>query len=298
LALYDWWLALLKKIQNRVNQDQRGAIDTDNEIHPTNVRELRRIQRQREMESKELLKMSSQFSEPKTFSEFKEHPVYLLERDLKISESLNPECKRVVKLFRGEKVYLQEHKETLRTKTQWRKLLRQVRSAETAFKIIKKRKRGEQSQQGDARSSGEVFDMEIYGIWQTDALIIPCVKEGIIPVNEHGNVEVFDGCEDLVPLGARLIELRTAEKAAKAMNLPFAPALFGFERKGTVVIPKFGGIVVLDIHEEIIRDAAINIFDDQIEKFEVKKEKAILNRWERIVNLVISRQNLKEKYGF
>lgn len=54
------------------------------------------------------------------------------------------------------------------------------------------RKRGDQ----EAR-------VELYGAWQTVPYEVESVKNGIIPTNKHGNVEVWDFNENLVPKGAR-----------------------------------------------------------------------------------------------
>jgi hypothetical protein len=58
-------------------------------------------------------------------------------------------------------------------------------------------------------------------------LQVPSVVDGIIPVNSHGNVEVWDFNEALVPLGGRLVPHRAALRVAESLGLPAAPALVG-----------------------------------------------------------------------
>jgi hypothetical protein len=82
------------------------------------------------------------------------------------------------------------------------------------------------------RGDGEVR-VELYGLWQTVPYRVTPVKNGIIPVNQHGNVEVWDFNESLVPPGARLLQSRHAIKAAQSLGLPCAPAIVGFENKGS-----------------------------------------------------------------
>lgn len=69
--------------------------------------------------------LTSRHPLPGRIGDFKDHPVYFLERHLLSEQALLP-CARAVGVFRGESVYLQAHKDTLRTKLQWRRLLKQV----------------------------------------------------------------------------------------------------------------------------------------------------------------------------
>jgi hypothetical protein len=77
-------------------------------------------------------------------------------------------------------------------------------------------------------------------------------------VNQHGNVEVWDGNESLIPRGARLLKSRHGMKAA--------PAIFGFENKGAYSAPQIGGAVVLAEHYDLLYEACGNIVEDKEEK--------------------------------
>jgi hypothetical protein len=85
-------------------------------------------------------------------------------------------------------------------------------------------------------------------------------------VNQHGNVEVWDGNESLIPRGARLLKSRHGMKAAKSLGLPCAPAIFGFENKGAYTAPQIGGTVVLAEHYDLLYEACGNIVEDKEEK--------------------------------
>jgi hypothetical protein len=106
---------------------------------------------------------------PNTFQGFQNHPVYLLERFLKTTEILNPEKKKAVAIFKGETVYLQEHKEMLKSKLEWRRELRQVNNDEkplkTTIRTVQIEDEGERN--GYRREKKE---KELYAKFQTSPL--------------------------------------------------------------------------------------------------------------------------------
>lgn len=126
---------------------------------------------------------------------------------------------------------------------------------------------------------------------------VPKVKDGVIPTNEHGNIEVWGGNSMYVPEGATFIDHPLAIKAAKSLAIQYVPALVGFESKGTITIPKIGGIVVLTIYAPLLYDA---LFEMSAWKNEVeynKKEEEILGKWARLARRLLTRQRLKDEYG-
>ena len=113
-------------------------------------------------------------------------------------------------------------------------------------------------------------------------------------MNEHGNIEIWEGRQDFVPKGAAYIE---ALKSAKLLELPCVPAVIGFERKGGHNVPIIGGVVVLQQHAAILRDAAFFVEAVKEESAFVKRDKIITARWEKLTFGIVSRQKLRAKYG-
>lgn len=250
----------------------------------------------------ETMNLKSIETEPTSFSAFKDHPRYILERDLKSNEVLNPHKKKAVRIFRGEVVYNRDAVETVRSRIQWMKLLRQIRveDQETPVKISHITRRSSSSSISSSSSDVERISVKLFGSWQTEPLTVPPVVDDILPVNEHGNIEIWDGCLALVPQGAALIAEDTTAviKAAKYLDLPYAPAVFGFDRNsGNYSIPRIGGVVVLAQHEASIRSAASHIFDSLVEKAEMKRQAIIVKRWEHLTRGLITRAELRKKYG-
>ena len=124
------------------------------------------------------------------------------------------------------------------------------------------------------------------------------VLNGIIPVNQHGNVEVWDGNQAYVPAGAVFLEAPRALATAQKLGLPHAAAVTGFDRRGNgVTAPRMGGVVVLREHAELVQEGAECLEVAREEAQWKKREKALVLRWERLVFAAVSRQQLREKYG-
>lgn len=297
LSKYNIVSSTLKKLEvdgwidsviNDILISNNTALSADN-------RSILNINRRKERE--EMAQHHRNIPEPKSFVEYKDHPIYLLERYLKANEVINPLNNKPVKLFRGEAVYLQSQKEILRSKHQWTRSLRQIKLQEKD-KPVKTTTRRLLTPTDDGQDKIEV---KLYGHWQTETLIVPEVIDDILPVNEYGNIEIWDGFQGLVPKGSVLIEsedVNSLIKAGKFLDLPYAPAIFGFDKNsGGYGIPRIGGVVVLPQHEQAIRDAAENIFGDKMDKAEKKRENIIVRRWERLTRSLISRRELRSKYG-
>jgi hypothetical protein len=245
-------------------------------------------------------------ADPKSFAAYKDHPSFVLERDLRSNEALNPKKKKAMKIFRGEVVYNRDAVETIRSKNQWMKSLRQVREEEQANPVkvthITRRSNSSSSSPSSSSSSADLerIAVKLYGSWQTEPLVVPPVVDDILPVNEHGNIEIWDGCLALVPQGAALItgDASAVIKAAKYLDLPYVAAVYGFDRNsGNYSVPRIGGVVVLAQHEASIRSAASQIFENQIEKAEMKRQAIIIKRWEHLARGLITRMELRKKYG-
>lgn len=354
-------------------------------------------------EQAELQLLVQQEPIPTTAKEFKDHLIYILGKDIKSDQGVNPINKKAVAgTFKDEIVYYKRAIEDLKTRNQWRKLMRDIPYKDPTDSVnvvgpegeeevgkgggdsigldptragvgtgaragsgaganldIKsdhggKSSSGSSAQGNDGNSDGgrgsssgsnreyggdgkEEDDIEIltdlkgtggseegkgrrgdfitpfkvlvrkkgdgeirlelYGYWQTMIYEVAPVKNGVIPVNQHGNVEVWDGNEALIPKGARLLTSRHAMKAAQSLGLPCAPAIFGFENKGSYTAPQIGGAVVLSEHYELLYEAVGNIREDKEEKSATAWETKIVKRWSDLVKKVLTRQRLKKEYG-
>ncbi len=114
---------------------------------------------------------------PTTFVAFQNHPVYCLERHLKVDEALNPQSKKIVAMFKGEPVYLQEHKEQLKSKLEWRKEMRKIKDNEKPLKIVKRSVRSNNDGNGSSNDNRfEVKEKELFAKSQTEILEVSVLQ--------------------------------------------------------------------------------------------------------------------------
>lgn len=98
-----------------------------------------------DMDQQELLKYGILFSReleqplPKTVSECKGHPLYVLQRHLLKFEALYPEDVVPLGYVRGEAIYSRHCVHTLRSRETWVKSARVVRPGEKCYKVVKAR---------------------------------------------------------------------------------------------------------------------------------------------------------------
>jgi hypothetical protein len=116
---------------------------------------------------------------PTRFADFKDHPLYLLERHLLLDEALHPAARTatLVGVFRGEIVHLRKFHEKLKTRVQWRRELRSVIPGEEPIRISTRKKMtvvggdGEGTSFSNSSSSGDnTVQIRMFGSWQTQPM--------------------------------------------------------------------------------------------------------------------------------
>lgn len=121
------------------------------------------------------------------------------------------------------------------------------------------------------------------------------MRDGKIPTNEFGNIEIFH--ENLVPLECVHIRGESAKKAAQQLDIEFARACIDFEHKKGRSFPLFDGIVVEQIFEEIIKIAMQENIQEEAEAARAKKESKVLQAWKRIIIGALLYDRLKKDYA-
>jgi hypothetical protein len=168
-----------------------------------------------------------------------------------------------------------------------------------------------------------------------DVVQVPVAYEDIIPTNQYGNIEIWDGNERFVPRGCVLVrsnpnhnhlhyrsavefddgesnfeDPHLASKVASRLNMYHAPAVFGFtyNSKNKKMIPTVGGVVVLARDAALLREAITSfvvetniLADAQSAENETKerklKQERVIKRWEYLVKALFTKQRLRKLYG-
>eukprot|EP00035_Acanthoeca_spectabilis_P001006 m.76906 g.76906 ORF g.76906 m.76906 type:complete len:730 (-) comp10565_c0_seq1:226-2415(-) len=158
---------------------------------------------------------------PQTISGFKSHKLYVIERHLRGNQVLYPK-REPVAMVKNEAVYLRSDVQTLRSREGWLKLARVVAEDATAVKLSKAgRKRAAPLSVPTDDSVSGIVDAaetppdgtELFGEWQTSAYVPGEAKDGRVPRNRFGTVDLFQ--DSMLPRGCTILEDMAVEKASR-----------------------------------------------------------------------------------
>lgn len=227
------------------------------------------------------LNQTAMASMPTTLKGFKNHPLYILEKDMLQDQAINPITRgsESDKYFNSYRYHHRKDLEIVMSKDKWLKdRLKVVKDGEVPCKTVGKR--------------------ELYGKWQTIDYLPPVIEDCVIPTNSYGNLEVWRGDSRFLPIGASLIHDTRALKVARLLQFPAVPALFDFECVKGNMTPVIGGTVVLSQHYDIVASAVHALAEDKADKDRQRVEHTVVKRWEGLVKKMNNRLHLKEKYGY
>lgn len=150
-------------------------------------------EKQKKMEQKEDRDLNELIRErplPTKISEFKNHPLYALERHLLKFEAIYPPAPAILGYVHKEPIYARECVHILHSRELWVKQARVVKPGETPYKIVMARPKW------DRATNTVIKDqpLELFGKWQTKEYEPPVAENGIVPKNAYGNVELFKAC--------------------------------------------------------------------------------------------------------
>jgi hypothetical protein len=253
-----------------------------------------------QIEDNELSGFEAREPMPRNVADFKDHPIYALERHMRRHEVLAPDAPVVGKVGAGskaplEKIYRRRDVRAAKSVDKWYRLGREINPGEEPVKVLPKRKRPQRGgrraadyDQGDSSSSEDPVlgpspskGVPIFTFDQTSLYVPPPVVAGRIPKNKFGNLDLY--VPSMVPAGGAHIPHPRAGHAAHILGVDYAPALMGFDwrgRKGTAV---YKGVVIPAEAEEGVR-AVIEGFEDlEAMLEEEKRSKRALSMWKRLL---------------
>lgn len=236
-----------------------------------------------EAEISELTSKSAAEPMPRNIQDFKDHPIYALERHLRRNEVIFPKrgighvglSKTTAKSDNLEPVYRRSDVHVARSADKWYRLGRDVKVGEQPLKHVPARRdrTGFLSDEED----NEPEETALYAEFQTELYHPPPVVQGKIPKNVYGNLDVY--VPSMVPSGAVHIEHPEAARAARILGIDYADAVTGFEfkgRRGTAIIR---GIVIALEYQEAIHEVLRSIEDERWEAVLEARSAEVLRIW-------------------
>ncbi|KAI8950284.1 Rad4-domain-containing protein [Xylaria longipes] len=238
-----------------------------------------------QIEANELAAIEAREPMPRNIADFKDHPIYALERHLRRHEVLVPNAKSSGTVGAGskgplEKIYRRRDVRIARSRDKWYRLGREVGADEIPVKFITKPSKLHEDLFSDETyefGEGETNGTPIYTMDQTELYKAPPVVNGKVPKNRYGNLDLY--VPSMVPQGGVYIADDFGAQAAFILGIDYAPALTGFQfsgRKGTAVLR---GVVVAVEHEEAVKAVIDGIKDQEVEIERERRNRQVLKMW-------------------
>ncbi|KAK4032884.1 Rad4 transglutaminase-like domain-containing protein [Parachaetomium inaequale] len=239
-----------------------------------------------------------------TLQYYKQSKDFVLARHLKREEALLPTA-QPVKTFKNkgkpaeeEPVYARKDVVQVKSAETWHKQGRAPKPGEQPLKRVPYRaattNRRREIAEAEAATGAKVLQ-GLYSRDQTDWIIPPPIRDGVIPKNEYGNIDLF--AEHMCPEGAVHVPYRGAMRVAKRLGIDFAEAVVDFEFGHRMAVPVIQGVVVAEEHhdrvmEELARDEA-----EKKRKEDEKRRRAALGMWRKFVMGMRIVERIKQDYG-
>ena len=168
-----------------------------------------------------------------------------------------------------------------------------VKPLEIPVKWLPKKARGKnarfEDEEDEAMDDG-LAGVPMYTEEQTDLYEPPRVRNGRVPKNKFGNVDVY--VPSMVPLGGVHVIQEQAARAAFILGIDYAPALTGFQFKGRHGTAVLNGIVVAKENEEAVRAVIAGLSDVERELEEERRSMAVLKMWRRFLMVLRIRERI------
>ncbi|KXJ95671.1 Rad4 transglutaminase-like domain-domain-containing protein, partial [Microdochium bolleyi] len=242
-----------------------------------------------------------------TLQYYKSSKEYVLARHLKREEALLPGTVPVRK-FRNkgkggkleaeEDVFLRKDIVPVKSAETWHKQGRApMPGAEplkhAPYRVATTNRRRELAEAEAA--AGHKILQPLYGYDQTDWIIPDPIKDGVIPKNDYGNIDMF--AEHMCPEGAVHIPYRGVVRVCKRMGIDFAEAVVGFEFGNRMAVPVIQGVVVAEEHHDTVIEELEKDEAERARKEDEKKRKLVLTTWRKLLLGLRVADRIREDYA-
>ncbi|CAK7245458.1 MAG: hypothetical protein STHCBS139747_007040 [Sporothrix thermara] len=198
----------------------------------------------------------------------------------------------------GENVYLRKDVVHVKSAETWHKQGRAPIAGELPLKRVPYRaattNRRREIAEAEA-ATGEKVLQGLYSYEQTDWIIPPPIKDGIIPKNAYGNIDLF--AEHMCPQGAVHVPYRGAMRVCKKMQIDFAEAVVDFEFGHRMAVPVIQGVVIAEEHHDAVMEALAKDEAERSLKADEKRRNAAMGMWRKMLMGLRIVERIKQDYG-
>jgi xeroderma pigmentosum group C-complementing protein len=224
---------------------------------------------------------------PKNVQDFKDHPVYVLERHLKHNEVIHP-LDPVGKVNVGtgmnpkmEPIYRRNHVHIVRSADKWYRMGQDVKDGEQPLKHAKPKKGRQLSIDLDVGHDDQMEEVGagLYAKFQTRLYVPPPVVNGRVPRNIYGNLDLY--VPSMCPPGGSHVRHKLASKAARIVGVDYAEAVTGFSFKGRHGTAVVQGVVVAREYAEAVQEVIDGMIYAQEQAANDARTRESLRLWRR-----------------
>ncbi|MBX9767058.1 MAG: hypothetical protein K2X47_07295, partial [Bdellovibrionales bacterium] len=231
---------------------------------------------------------------PGRVSEFKNHPLFVLEKDLLKFEHIHPRVS--LGRIREHEIFPRSSVQILKSEQKWIQDLRQLKPKQTPIKMVKKRTRPSTPNKRSLFSyeppTEEQQQLGLFGIWQTEPYKPGQVRNGFVPRNRFGNVYLFD--PSMLPIGAvHLREMPGLPRIAKKLGISCVPAVVGWTVRRNLSHPTEDGFVVPAESEAALTQAWLEVEQKKHQDYVIK----IVKRWKVLARRLQIRQAVYARFS-
>ena len=269
---------------------------------------------------------------PKTLTKLKGHPLYVAQRHILKYETIFPADTLPIAQVKikdtHENVYERKYVRPLHTRNTWLQKAKVVRDGEVPCKMV-----ASWFQNKKAGVASDTKNSPLFGEWQTDPYQPEIAKDGLVPRNNFGNVDLYQLC--MLPIGCVYIndedmDMGVFSRVCRKLNIDAPKAVIGFDgKKGYPVTQEcfqktvyfsiikyesycmmytdfisnthFGnhkkGYVICKEHEEAARSAYYNQMGIDIEKREKERKARVKKRWIRAYRAVLIQKKVRRMFS-
>jgi xeroderma pigmentosum group C-complementing protein len=250
-------------------------------------------------EDEDLRKKSESEPMPKNIADFKDHPVFALERHLRRNEVIWPNEHRGFfvagnKDGKSEKIFDRKNVHIVRSADQWYRKGRDLKEGEQPLKRVAMRKRRGTSIYDDEDNETQDGTL-LYAEFQTEVYVPPPVVKGRIPKNQYGNLDVY--VPSMIPPGAVHIQHPEARNAARLLRIDFTDAVTGFKFKGRQGTAVVNGIVAAAEFKDALVEVVEALEYERVREQEEKQTLVALSMWKKFMAALLVRQRINEEHA-
>lgn len=226
---------------------------------------------------------------PRNLQDFKDHPVYALERHLRRNETIFP--KRVIgQVAVGksgsknqvlEPVYRRGDVHTVRSADSWYRLGRDIKLGEQPLKRVAANRNKILEANNNEDDVEEAAETPLYAEFQTELYTPPPVMKGKVPKNAYGNIDLY--VPSMVPPGGFHLKHPEAARAARILGVDYADAVTGFQFKGRHGTAVIHGIVAASQYREALEAVLQCLEDERLQAEMDRKTTETLRLWKHFL---------------